>query len=125
MNDIQKRFIAFLIGCMGARLLLTYLSYKLDSKYLPYMGILTLIIGLGFTSIYIFGLRKIGAETFGREIWWNNLRPIHAFFYLYFTYLAFKKKKISYLPLLIDTILGLIAFLYHHYSINSFEKLFT
>lgn len=124
MNDIQKRFLSFLIGCMGARFFLTYLSYKLNNKYLPYIAMLTLLMGLGFVTIYVFNLRKTGAETLGKEIWWDMLRPIHGFFYLYFTYLAFKKKKNAFLPLLIDTIFGLVAFLYYHYSINSYSKLF-
>ena len=125
MNDIQKRFLAFLIGCIGVRSLLTYLSYKLKSEKLPYLAIITLLIGIGFVRIYIFNLRKTGPETLGKEIWWDILRPIHGFLYLYFTYLAFKKEKNSFVPLLIDTILGLFAFLYYHYSVNSFSKLFT
>lgn len=122
MNNIQKRFLAFLIGCIGIRSILTYVSYKLNNKYLPYI---TLFIGLGFVRNYVFNLRKTGPETFGKEIWWDMLRPIHAFFYLYFTYLAFKKKKDAFVPLLIDTIIGLFAFLYYHYSVDSFSELFN
>ena len=89
VNSANLRFLGFLIGCIGVRSLLTYLSYKLNNKYLPYIAIVTLLIGLGFIRIYVFNLRKTGPETRGKEIWWDMLRPIHAFFYLYFTYLYF------------------------------------
>ena len=51
------------------------------------------------------------------------MRPVHAILYLTFAYLAFKKSKESYKPLLLDVILGLLSFLHYHYYAGNFKKL--
>ena len=124
MNIIQKRFIAFLFGCILVRSLFIVIALKINRKYLPYLGILALIPASGFLYIYFGNYRKKGGETFGQKIWWNHLRPLHAMLYLIFAYLAIKKSKISYKPLLIDVIIGLLSFLYYHWSVDSFSELF-
>ena len=92
MNTIQKRFLAFLLLCIPVRIGFVFIAKKVDKKYLPYLGYLTILPAIGFAYIYIFGKRKTGGETFGQKIWWNNLRPIHSILYFIFTYLALKKK---------------------------------
>lgn len=124
MNDIQKRFLLFLILCIGIRFLFVYLAKTLHKKYVKIMALPAIIIGLGFIFIFLTGSRTSGKETFGRKIWWNILRPIHGFLYLYFAYLAFSENNLAFIPLLIDVILGLIAFLTYHYNNNSFYMLF-
>jgi hypothetical protein len=86
MNNIQKRFILFLFGCIPTRLAIVYLSKVISTEYLPILGYLSLIPAIGFIYLYLTGSRKTGAEVFGDNIWWNNLRPIHALFYLLFAY---------------------------------------
>jgi len=124
MKTIQKRFILFLLACIPARLLIAFIAKKIPNKYLPYLGLLALIPATGFLYIYITGKRKTGGETFGEKIWWNNLRPIHAFMFYLFAYLAITKNKKSYIVLFIDVIFGLISFLVYHYMRGSFSKLF-
>lgn len=123
MNDIQKRFLAFLLGCILTRLLLVIVAKIIKPEYLPYMGYILLLPAIGFLIIYIGGYRKTGRETIGKKIWWNNLRPIHSLLYFSFVYLALQKSKYSYIPLLIDVVFGLISFLIYHYSVNSFASL--
>ncbi len=36
MNTIQKRFLLFLIGCIGTRSLFVYLAKNANTTYLPY-----------------------------------------------------------------------------------------
>ena len=48
MNTIQKRFLMFLIGCIGTRSLFVYLAKNASEKYLMYMGYLALIPAVGF-----------------------------------------------------------------------------
>ena len=102
MNDLQKRFALFLIGCMGARLSLAIIAKNIDTKYLKYMGYLLLLPAFGFMFIYLTGIRKTGAEVFGEKIWWNNLRPLHAILYLLFSLNAINGNKNSWLYLLLD-----------------------
>ena len=115
MNQIQKRMLLFLIGCIGARLLLAIIAKNIDTKYLKYMGYLLLLPAFGFMFIYLTGIRKTGAEVFGEKIWWNNLRPLHAILYLLFSLNAINGNKNSWLYLLLDVFIGLIAFLIHHF----------
>lgn len=102
--------LAFLIGCIGSRLLLTYLAYS-RPELLPYLGVLALAISVGFALIYINGWRKTGIETGGKPIWWNHLRPFHAFTYGLFALLAFQGvHEHAWKVLLLDTLIGFLAF---------------
>jgi len=124
MNHIQKRFLLFLIGCIGTRLLFTYISKNIDTKYLPYLGYIALLPAIGFMYIYLTNSRQTGAEVFGEKIWWNNLRPIHALLYGLFAYNAINRNTFSWIFLLIDVIIGLFSFLFYHYSQGDFAKVF-
>jgi hypothetical protein len=123
MNQLQKRFLLFLICCIGSRLLITYIAKNINIVYLPILGYIALLPVIGFTYIYITDSRKTGAEVFGGNIWWNYLRPIHAIFYGLFAYYAINKNKDSWMYLLLDVSFGLIMFLLHHYLVGSFSKL--
>ncbi len=122
MNNIQKRFLFFSL-CIIIRVIFVLLAYYLDKKYLYYMSFPAFLISLGFFIIYFGNLRKTGAEVIGSKIWWNDIRPIHALNYLIFAYLAYKKNKFSYIPLMFDVIIGLVAFLIYHNSKNNFRFL--
>lgn len=125
MNTLQKRFLLFLIGCIGTRSLFVYIAKIIDIKYLPILGYIALLPAIGFSYIYLSGSRKTGGEVFGEKIWWNNLRPIHAILYGLFAYNAINKNPISWVFLLIDVVLGLVSFLIHHYLVGDFQKVFT
>lgn len=124
MNILQKRFFGFLLACIPLRLLFVYIAKNISIGYLPYLGLVAVIPAIGFLIIYFGGYRKSGGETFGQTIWWNHLRPIHAFLYLYFSYLALNKNKKAFIPLLIDVIIGLFSFIIYHFNSGSFKKLF-
>jgi hypothetical protein len=124
MNDIQKRFLLFLIGCMGARSGLVYLAKTINKEYLKYMGYLALIPAIGFIYIYITKSRQTGAEVMGDKIWWNELRPFHALMYILFALYAINGNPQSWIFLLIDVIIGFISFIIFHYSQGNFSKLF-
>lgn len=114
MNTLQKRFLLFLIGCIGIRSLFVYIAKNVNTQLLMYMGYLTLIPAIGFFYIYLSGVRQTGAEVFGEKIWWNNLRLIHAILYLLFAYNAINKNPNSWIYLLIDVTFGLFSFLIFH-----------
>lgn len=122
MNNIQKRFLLFLLGCIPVRLSFMLIA-KNYTNYLKIMSYFALMISIGFFYIFITGSRVIGGETFGDKIWWNNLRPVHGILYLLFAYNAIRRNKNAWIYLFIDVIFGLIAFLIHHYINNSFSQL--
>jgi hypothetical protein len=123
MNNLQKRFALFLIGCIGTRLLFVYIAKHVSLKYLPYLGYLALLPAIGFMYIYIFGARNTGAEVFGEKIWWNNLRPLHAVFYTMFAIAAIMGNRNAWIWLLLDLLLGLVSFFIFHYKNGDFSKL--
>lgn len=114
MNNIQKRFILFLGGCIVVRLLYVYVASKINTQYLPVLGILALFQAIGFAYLFVANGRKTGPEVFGDKIWWTDLRPIHAAFWFAFAIAAISKNPYSWVFLLLDVIFGLISFLTYH-----------
>ncbi len=121
---MQKRFLLFLIGCIGVRSIFVLIAKNATAYYLQILGYLALLPAIGFVYIYLTGSRQVGAEVFGEKIWWNNLRPIHAILYLLFAYNAINGNKMAYQYLLFDVIFGLVSFLVYHYNKGDFEKVF-
>ena len=121
MNTIEKRILLFLIGCIGTRSLLVYLAKNASTNYLLIMGYLALLPAIGFFYIYFTGARKTGAEVFGNKIWWNDLRPIHGTLYALFAFNAIFQNKNAWIYLLVDVFIGLISFLYFHYTNGHFK----
>ena len=103
-----KRLALFLFGCIGTRLMFAYVA-KTRTEFLPYMAIVAVLIATGLMYFYLSGTRTTGPEVFGGEIWWNNLRPVHATMYMLFAALAAQKNKNAYWILFIDAMLGLAA----------------
>lgn len=124
MNNIQKRFILFLFGCVIVRLLLVYFITQLSTRHLQWTGIVALVVAASWVYIYLTNSRKTGPEVFGESIWWNHLRPVHALLYLLFAIFALRKDRNAWKFLVVDVSLGLTAFLYHHYTSGSFSQLF-
>lgn len=126
MNQLQQRFLMFLIGCIGIRSLFVIIAKNINTEYLKYLGYLALLPAIGFIFIYLTGSRETGAEVFGEKIWWNHLRPIHSLLYFLFAYNAIIGNNQSWIFLLVDVLIGLISFLIHHYlNGNIFKVLNT
>lgn len=123
MNDIQKRFLLFIIGCIGTRSFFVYIAKNASSKYLELLGYLALLPAIGFMYIYLTGSRQTGAEVFGEKIWWNDLRPIHSLLYFLFSYNAIIGNNRAWMYLLVDVIFGLVSFLVFHFKNGDFSKL--
>lgn len=117
MNDFQKRFLMFMIGCLGARSALAYTTKIINPDYLPYIGIIILFGAIRF--IYLFFTNPTGPQFLGKDIWWNNVRPLHFVFYLLFAVSAIMKKSYAWIFLLLDVILALVSFLVYHFVINN------
>ena len=116
MDIKEKRpVLFFLLGCIGTRLLLVYLSSIATTEYLHYMGIIAGIISVGFMTIYLTGSRKTGREVNGGDIWWNDLRPVYSILYGMFAYAAINNKSYSWIFLLIDVCIGLMSYILHYY----------
>lgn len=115
----DSKVYLFLFGCIGVRTLLAMLAYKINVKYLPYLGMFAVFVAFGLLFHFIFGTRKTGQESSAENnrIWWNNYRPLHALMYLLFAYLAFQKDHRAYVFLVTDVLLALV--LYSLYKTNN------
>jgi hypothetical protein len=114
MHAADKSALLFLLGCMPVRVALAVVA-KMYPHLLPTFGMLALIPAIGFMAIYLTNTRKTGLETFGRPIWWNNLRPIHSFLYFAFAAAAMHKSPDAWMILAIDVIIGTLAFFIHRF----------
>ena len=94
--------------CIIVRLLLAYLISKLDGKKLKFSSIIGFSVATGFILMILIN-RKKGA--FSQKVWWGKYRIIHAMLYLTFGLLALNMNENSYVPLVIDALLGLLFFI--------------
>ena len=99
--------VVFLFLCIGTRLSLTF--FAKSGEYVKELQILTALISIGFLTIYLFDLRKTGVEA-GGPIWWNSLRPIHGALYGAFALSSYYGLENAWMLLLLDTIIGILAF---------------
>lgn len=113
------RIALFLIGCIGTRGSLSYLAYYFEQKKMDIprniLQLGYLVASIGSLVIYLFGLRPVGQETFGEKIWWNALRPVHSLLWVVFVAMSYYNVKNASLVLVIDTILGLFAWIVKHF----------
>jgi hypothetical protein len=113
---LHRRFLLFIIGCIGTRILLAYIAKNIPLQYLPIMGYAALIPAFGFSYIFLTGSRDRGFEVDNERIWWNSLRPIHALIYFAFSYNAIiLKSPTAWMYLAFDVIIGITAFFIHHF----------
>lgn len=122
-TQLKFRFLLFIFGCIGSRLTLTTISAFSSGWFLRVLGLLALGPVIGWFYIIFIGKRDTGLEVFGEKIWWKNLRPIHMLLWAFFAYLAISGNRNAWIVLLIDTLFGLGAFLYHHYQEGNIVKL--
>jgi len=126
MNNIQKRFLLFLGGCIPTRLFFAMLAKYGNVTIKKILGIIAFMVATGFLFIYFGKLRETGLETGGEKIWWNHLRPIHAVLYYFFFYnVFFADINNAWKILIFDILIGLLSFIHFHLSNNNFSKLMS
>ena len=112
---MNKNILFYFIICIIVRffiIVITYLNFK-TSYIKNIISFIFLCIGTGFLYQYITKIRKKGA--FNQDIWWDYLRPLHSFIYIYSSYLLYKKDEKVFYLLLIDIIIGIGGFINYHF----------
>ena len=110
----MDRILLFLVGCIGVRTLITYLAYIATTPYLRYMGYIAILPVLGNLYLFVKNTRK--TTTLGHPLWWNPIRPIHALLYGLFAYNAIQGNHRAWIYLLLDVMIGLLAFVHNEYK---------
>ena len=109
----NQRILFFFFGCVIAR----FIPFCMIRMY-PYtkktLAMIYLLFGIGFLYTFFFSTSKTG--FFGGPVWWGNLRIIHAFLYLSFVLFTwcYPVKDSEYI-ILLDTLIGISAFVYQYY----------
>ena len=120
----NQRIIAFLFGCILTRSILVYLAYYLQKNKK------TLLLNLHISICFLIGLSMIliyfgiGRENADKQLqvwkdddpvlWWNDLRIVHGSLYILFSILTAFGIENTWIILLLDTIIGLSAWIIHH-----------
>ena len=123
MELFTIRFFVFIIFCIGSRLTFTMLSAIAATWLLRILGVVALFPVLGWFYFIFIGTRDRGFEIFNQLIWWKDLRPLHMFLWGFFAYLAVTGNHKAWIILLIDSMIGLSAFLIHHHMEGNLKKL--
>ena len=110
--------LVFLGACIPTRAGVAIIAKGASEDNIKRMGYIAIAIAIGFLVIYVGGFRQSGPETFGKPLWWNNLRPVHGALWLSFGLLALQNNRKAWILLLIDMIIGLVAHVNQHYIPN-------
>lgn len=110
---LEKRLMYFLALCIPFRIILTIIPLYINDSMLPYYGVLLLGLSFSFLILYFNNLRMNAFEG-GGKTWWANYRLLHGLLYLAAAIYAFQKKKLAWVPLAMDVLLGLTIFTYQH-----------
>jgi len=111
----EKSQLFFLTGCIGARAALIYIAAAQPQLHLA-LAVFLAVIAIGILVIYVTRARPTGAETFGKPIWWDNLRPVHAGFWALSSALLLTKPELAPYALGADLAFGVGAFSAHHFT---------
>jgi len=110
MFTYKQRITYFLIFCIPIRIILSFLPLYLNSQYLYYLGLITLIPSFVFLIFYFKGIRLKAPEG-GGKTWWADLRLLHGLLYLCGSIYLLQGKRTAYIPFVIDVIVGLLSFI--------------
>ena len=107
---IDRSEFMFLAMCIPSRIFIALTA----SQIRPEIAVpLTLITGLAFLRLYLNpSLRLTGPETFGRPIWWNDVRIIHAALWIGFAVAKLQGYDWAWKLLALDVIVGLVSFFF-------------
>ena len=123
INPIKIRWALYFFLCIGPRILFTIFSYFAYGWVLTVLGILAIIPVIKWIHILLIEKRDTGLEVLGNEIWWKNLRLLHMCLWGFFGYLAITGNRKAWIILGLDTGLGFLSFLIHHWSEGNMPKL--
>lgn len=107
--DFRCLLLLYLFGCILSRLGIAYCLKECPRKWVRYISVLYLILGLGISMQWLLKTRKMGA--FGQKIWWDDLRVIHAGLFFFISYTAYRNLRgWAWKMVIVDVIVSLVGF---------------
>jgi hypothetical protein len=104
----------FELVCLPVRALIAWCAYRVAP---PLLGVIAVLIGLGFFTLWGLGLRMNAPESSkfttrtGKRVpltWWNWARPIHGALWLGYGILALNGWSRAWTLLALDVVLGAV-----------------
>lgn len=112
MFSEKESVIFFLFGCMPTRILISILPLYINKLWLFYYGIVLFIIA--FTTLFLyFTNKRLKSQESGGDTWWAKFRIAHGLLYLSGAIYSLYGISTAWIPIAIDTLLGLVLFLHH------------
>ena len=111
----KKSISLFILGCLPIRIIMAIIPLYINKAKLPYYGVFLLLLALGFLYLYFNNLR-LNANEGGGITWWAEYRLLHGLLYLTASIYSFQEKIVAYVPLAMDIGLGLILFIFRHFT---------
>lgn len=110
MLSTRQSIMYFLLGCMPVRILLTMLPFYISDTMLFYYGLILGAIAGSLIYLYFTSTRMNAFEA-GGYTWWADFRLLHGLLYLAASIYALQGLPVAWLPLFVDTLLGLALFI--------------
>lgn len=111
MLSKNQSIVYFLVGCMPMRAVLTVIPLYIDKAMLFYYGLVLTAIAMSFLYLY-FANERMHAFEAGGHTWWADFRLLHGLLYLCAAIYSLQGDRVAWLPLFVDTLLGLALFMY-------------
>lgn len=120
MISESTRTKLFLGGCIPIRLALAGLAYyalhKSENSLLTRgLPVVLMIMGAAMLYLYVTASRMDAPEGGADGTWWAPLRAVHGLLYLAAGLGMMFGYAHAWVFLLADALVGLLAFVYHHY----------
>ena len=111
MISKNQSIVYFLAGCIPVRAVLTITPLYIDKAMLFYYGLVLAAIAISFLYLY-FANERMNAFEAGGHTWWADFRLLHGLLYLCAAIYSLQGHRLAWLPLFVDTLLGLALFIY-------------
>jgi len=109
MYTDQDRDLLFYAACLPVRFGLALAAKHANTDQLQLAGIVALIAGLIFITVYITKSRdKQG--VFGGRVWWSWTRPVHGAVLILFAILALSNSEHAWTVLMADATLAAVFY---------------
>ena len=112
-KEFTRTLAYFLFGCILSRVGVAYLVYTSPKKWLKYISVLYICLGIGIGFQWVTKSRKKG--VFSNQIWWDHIRLFHCATFLFVAYTSYRGLRgWAWKMLLVDVLVSLVAFLHHY-----------
>lgn len=117
----KYRVLLFFAGCFVVRAgfagVAAYVGYE-HIDYLWTVGIPFVVMAVFFLFKFVRSVHSKKLGFFGGEVWWKDMRLLHAVLYLTFALQAFVGQRDAWIVLAVDVLLGAMVLSNHYFFVT-------